>query len=229
MRCAGCRVVFCLLVLTGARPLLIAQMGQSAVTAVTEVEREDLLKVPVGENWNSYNGDYTGRRYSSLRQISVRTVGKLRPAWVFHPGNSENLEVSPVVINGIMFITSANHVFALDARTGRALWHYARPNSSGLLDDAAAHKNRGVAVWHDSVYVETDDAHLLCLDARSGGLRWDIEYAQKTAHYGATSVPLVIKDLVVVGTSGGDSGVRGFVAAYAANTGKEKWRFWTIP
>ena len=229
MRSAGRVVAFCLLVLTGARPPLIAQKGQSAVTAVTTLEREELLKVPVGENWNSYNGDYTGRRYSSLRQINVRTVGKLRPVWVFHPGNSENLEVTPVVINGIMFITSANHVFALDARTGRALWHYARPNSSGLLDDAAAHKNRGVAVWHDSVYVETDDAHLLCLDARSGGVRWDIEYAQKAAQYGATSAPLVVKDLVVVGTSGGDSGVRGFVAAYDARTGKERWRFWTIP
>ena len=226
MRSAGRTVIFCLLVLAGAKRPLSAQSGQSAVTAV---QREDLLKVPVAENWTSYNGDYTGRRYSSLRQISVRSVTKLRPAWVFHPGNSANLEVTPVVINGIMFITSANHVFALDARTGRALWHYARPNSSGLLDDAAAHKNRGVAVWHDSVYLETDDAHLLCLDARSGGLRWDIEYAQKTAQYGATSAPLVVKDLVVVGTSGGDSGVRGFVAAYDARTGKERWRFWTIP
>jgi alcohol dehydrogenase (cytochrome c) len=128
-----------------------------------------------------------------------------------------------------MFVTSANDVFALDARTGRALWHYRRPISPGLLDDAAAHKNRGVAVWHDSVYVETDDGHLLCLDARSGGLRWDVEYADKAKHYGATSAPLVVKDSVIVGTSGGDSGVRGFVAAYDAETGKLKWRFWTIP
>src|SRR5581483_10488056 len=128
-----------------------------------------------------------------------------------------------------MYITSSNHVFALDARTGRTLWHYARPVSSGLLDDAAAHKSRGVAVWHDFVYSETDDAHLLCLDARSGGLRWDIQYADKTKHYGATSAPLVVKDSVIVGTSGGDSGVRGFLAAYDATTGKLKWRIWTIP
>ena len=128
-----------------------------------------------------------------------------------------------------MYVTSANNVFALDARTGRSLWHYRRPVSSGLLDDAAAHKNRGVALWQNSVYVETDDAHLLCLDARSGGLIWDVEYADKTKHYGATSAPLAVKGEIVVGTSGGDSGVRGFVAAYDAVTGKLKWRFWTIP
>jgi len=206
-----------------------AQQGQSSVTAVTTVGAEDLLTRPVGANWTSYNGDYTGRRYSSLREINAGNVALLRAAWVFHPGNSQNLEVTPVVFHGIMFVTSANDVFALDARTGRALWHYRRPISSGLLDDAAAHKNRGVAVWHDSVYVETDDAHLLCLDARSGGLRWEVEYADKTKQYGATSAPLVVKDSVIVGTSGGDSGVRGFVAAYDAETGKLKWRFWTIP
>lgn len=208
---------------------LTAQPGQLPLTAVTTVGAEDLLARPVGANWTSYNGDYTGRRYSSLREINAGNVVQLRAAWVFHPGNSQNLEVTPVVFHGIMFVTSANNVFALDARTGRALWHYRRPISPGLLDDAAAHKNRGVAVWHDSVYVETDDGHLLCLDARSGGLRWDVEYADKAKHYGATSAPLVVKDSVIVGTSGGDSGVRGFVAAYDAETGKLKWRFWTIP
>jgi alcohol dehydrogenase (cytochrome c) len=208
---------------------LTAQPGQLPLTAVTTVGAEDLLARPVGANWTSYNGDYTGRRYSSLREINAGNVAQLRAAWVFHPGNSQNLEVTPVVFHGIMFVTSANDVFALDARTGRALWHYRRPISPGLLDDAAAHKNRGVAVWHESVYVETDDAHLLCLDARSGGLRWDVEYADKAKQYGATSAPLVVKDSVIVGSSGGDSGVRGFVAAYDAETGKLRWRFWTIP
>jgi alcohol dehydrogenase (cytochrome c) len=128
-----------------------------------------------------------------------------------------------------MYLTSANDAFALDARTGRRLWQYHRELSSGLLDDAAAHKSRGVAVWDNFVYTETDDAHLLCLDARSGELRWEIEYADKTKHYGATSAPLVVNGFVIVGTSGGDSGVRGFIAAYDAITGKLKWRLWTIP
>jgi alcohol dehydrogenase (cytochrome c) len=229
MKLSRAAFILFLLAAPGVSVPLNAQQGRSALTAATGVHAEDLLEVPVAGNWTSYNGDYTGRRYSSLRQINVANVAKLRAAWVFHPGNSKNLEVTPVVINGIMYITSANHVFALDARTGRALWHYQRQVSSGLLDDAAAHKSRGVAVWHDFVYAETDDAHLLCLDSRSGGLRWEVEYAEKSKHYGATSAPLVVNDLVIVGSSGGDSGVRGFIAAYDAATGKEKWRFWTIP
>src|SRR5215475_4992372 len=208
---------------------LLFESDRSSVTASANVSAEDLLVRPVAENWTSYNGDYTGRRFSALQQIGPANVAQLRAAWVFHPGNSQRLEVTPVVIRGIMYITSANDVFALDARTGRALWHYARPVSAGLLDDAAAHKNRGVAVWENSVYVETDDAHLLRLDARSGGLIWDVEYADKRKHYGATSAPLIVNGVVIVGTSGGDSGVRGFVAAYDADTGKRKWRLWTIP
>jgi alcohol dehydrogenase (cytochrome c) len=203
--------------------------GKSPVTAIANVSAEDLLAQPVGANWTSYNGDYTGRRYSRLHEINLENVGQLRAAWVFHPGNSERLEVTPVVVNGVMYVTSANDAFALDARTGRVVWHHRRPVSSGLLDDAAGHHSRGVGLWRNFVYMETDDAHLLCLDARSGTLLWDVEYADKTKHYGATSAPLVVKNEVIVGTSGGDSGVRGFLAAYDALTGKLKWRFWTIP
>ena len=195
----------------------------------TRVGKEDLSATPVGSNWTSYNGDYTGRRYSSLHEINAANVHALRSAWVFHPGNSEKLETTPIVVNGVMYLTSANDAFALDARTGRRLWHYHREVSSGLLDDAASHKNRGVAVWENFVYTETDDAHLLCLDARSGELRWEVEYADKTKHYGATSAPLIVNGAVIVGTSGGDSGVRGFIAAYDALSGKLKWRLWTIP
>ena len=207
----------------------VAQLSQAPEAATVTVNASDLLAQPVGANWTSYNGDYTGRRYSVLNEITTANVPQLRAAWVFHPGNSQRLEVTPVVVRGIMYVTSANDVFALDARTGRSVWHYQRPISSGLLDDAAAHKNRGVAVWHDSLYVETDDAHLLRLDSRSGGLIWDVEYAEKSKHYGATSAPLAVKDEIIVGSSGGDSGVRGFVAAYDALTGKQKWRLWTIP
>ena len=205
------------------------QKQQLAATGITYASAEDLLVQPAGTNWPSYNGDYTGRRYSSLEEINTANVSAMRAAWVFHPGNSTNLEATPVVIRGVMYLTSANHAFALDAATGRLLWHYERPVSSGLLDDAAAHKSRGVAVWRNSVFLQTDDAHLLCLDARSGALRWDVEYADKRKHYGGTSVPLVVNDYVVVGTSGGDSGVRGFLAAYDAATGKKRWHLWTIP
>jgi alcohol dehydrogenase (cytochrome c) len=201
---------------------------QSAVGSST-VRAEDLLTSPAGANWTSYNGDYTGRRHSALREINTSNVAQLRAAWVFHPGNSQNLEATPIVVRGMMYVTAANDVFALDARTGRQLWHYHRPVSSGLLDDAAAHKNRGVGVWQNSVFVQTDDAHLLSLDARSGNLQWDVEYADKTKHYGSTGAPLVVKNQIVVGTSGGDSGVRGFLAAFDAVTGKKKWQRWMIP
>jgi alcohol dehydrogenase (cytochrome c) len=208
---------------------LRAQDNRASSKSAFQVDTTDLLTQPVGENWPSYNGDYTGRRFSSLAKINRSNVAQLRAAWVFHPGNTQRLEATPVVIGGVMYVTSANDVFALDASTGRSLWHYSRPVSSGLLDDAAAHKSRGVAVWDHFVYSETDDAHLLCLDARSGNLLWDVQYADKVKQYGATSAPLVVKDEIVVGTSGGDSGVRGFVAAYDARKGTLKWRLWTIP
>ncbi|MGA8152996.1 MAG: PQQ-dependent dehydrogenase, methanol/ethanol family [Terriglobales bacterium] len=205
------------------------QQGQAPVVAEANVSPADLLAQPSGANWTSYNGDYTGRRYSSLREITAANVAQLRPSWIFHSSNSERLEVTPVVAGGVMYVTSANDAYALDARTGRVIWHHERPVSTGLLDDAAAHHNRGVGVWKNFLYMETDDAHLLCLDARSGRLMWDVTYADKTKQYGATSAPLIVKDKVIVGTSGGDSGVRGFLAAYDVMTGNLKWRFWTIP
>lgn len=194
-----------------------------------DVRTEELVTQPAAANWISYNGDYSGRRYSSLAEIRASNLPQLRAQWVFHAGNTNWLENTPLVVNGMMFVTAANDAFALDARTGRIVWHHSRPNSEGLIDDAARHVSRGVAVWHDRVFMETDNAHLLCLDARSGNQIWDIAYADWNKNYGATSAPLVVKDKVLVGTSGGDDGVRGFIAAYDAPTGKLVWRFWTIP
>jgi alcohol dehydrogenase (cytochrome c) len=201
----------------------------AAVSTAIDVRSEDLLAQPPNANWISYNGDYSGRRYSSLTEINPGNLGELRSQWVFHAGNSSRLEVTPLVVDGLMFVTAANDASAVDARTGREVWHHSRPISEGLIDDAAGHINRGVAVWHNRVYMETDNAHLLCLDARSGHLIWDVPYATWNKNYGATSAPLVVKDKILVGTSGGDDGVRGFVAAYDALTGKLAWRFWTIP
>lgn len=201
----------------------------TSISSRVDVTAAQLLAAPVSSNWPSYNGDYTGRRYSALRQINTSNVSELRAQWVFHAPNSSHLEVTPVALDGILFVTAANDAFALDAQTGRPVWHYARPITEGLIDDASQHHNRGVAVWHSRIYMETDNAHLLCLDARSGHLIWDVAYTDGNRNYGATSAPLVVKDKVIVGTSGGDDGVRGFMAAYDAETGKEAWRFWTIP
>lgn len=199
------------------------------VSTSIDVRGLDLLVTPPAANWISYNGDYSGRRYSALAQIDTKNVSRLRAEWVFHVRNTSRLEVTPIVVNGLMLVTAANDAFALDARTGRVVWHHAMPVSEGLIDDASGHINRGVAVWRNRVYMETDNAHLLCLDARSGNLIWDVAYADWNKNYGATSAPLIVKDKVLVGTSGGDDGVRGFVAAYDAQTGKLVWRFWTIP
>jgi alcohol dehydrogenase (cytochrome c) len=199
------------------------------ISTAIDVRSEDLLVQPVGNNWISYNGDYSGRRYSGLSEIKPANLANLRAEWVFHARDTGRLEVTPLVVNGMMFVTAANDAFALDARTGRTVWHHAWPISEGLIDDASGHINRGVGAWRNRVYMETDNAHLLCLDARSGNLIWDVAYADWNKNYGATSAPLVVKDKVLVGTSGGDDGVRGFVAAYDALTGKLAWRFWTIP
>lgn len=193
------------------------------------IEEADLLVRPPAANWVSYNGDYSGRRYSGLAQINRDNVVNLQAQWVFHAGNTSRLEVTPLVVNGMMFVTAANDAIALDAGTGRVVWRHPWPISEGLIDDASGHINRAVAIWHDRIYMETDNAHLLCMDARSGNLIWNVAYADWNKNYGATSAPLVVKDKVLVGTSGGDDGVRGFVAAFDTLTGKLAWRFWTIP
>lgn len=200
-----------------------------AVSIRMNVLSSDLVRLMPAENWLTYNGDYSGRRYSQLSEINRQNVHQLRAEWVFHARNSDRLEVTPVVVDGLMFVTAANDVIALDARTGRTVWHYTRPITEGLIDDASRHISRGVGVWRNRVYRETDNAHLLCLDARSGSLIWDVAYADWNKNYGATSAPLIVNDKVIVGTSGGDDGVRGFVAAYDAENGRLIWRFWTIP
>jgi alcohol dehydrogenase (cytochrome c) len=203
---------------------------KKSISAFIDVDADDdLTAKPSGANWLTYNGDYTGRRFSGLDQITPQNVDQLRAQWVFHIPKSSELEVTPVVVDGIMFVTAANDAYALDARTGRQIWHHAMPISEGLIDDASQHHNRGVAVVNSELFMETDNAHLVCLDARSGHLIWDIPYAVGNKNYGATSAPLVVKDKVLVGTSGGDDGVRGFVAAFDVNTGKLAWKFWTIP
>jgi alcohol dehydrogenase (cytochrome c) len=218
------------LVCVGIAVLLTTAAQRGApVSTLINVTTADLRANPPSANWLSYNGDYSGRRFSSLAEINSDNVKQLHAHWVFHSRSSDSLEVTPVVVNGVMFVTSANDGFALDARTGREIWHHERPVTSGLIDDASAHHNRGVGVWHDRVYMETDNAHLLCLDARSGHLLWDVEYADASKNYGATSAPLVVNDKIIVGTSGGDDGVRGFLAAFDPLNGKLVWRFWTIP
>src|SRR5580658_4598675 len=120
-------ILFLLAICVG--PPIRGQQRESPTTTDTKVTAEDLLTRPVGANWTSYNGDYTGRRFSSLQEINAANVAQLRAAWVFHPGNTRRLEATPVVVRGMMYVTSSNDVFALDARTGRVVWNHQRPLS----------------------------------------------------------------------------------------------------
>ncbi len=128
-----------------------------------------------------------------------------------------------------MYVTSANQCYAIDAGSGRQIWHYSRPRTRGLIGNAAGGVNRGVAVAGDRVFMVTDHAHIIALNRATGALLWETEMADWRQNYNATGAPLVVGNLVISGSAGGDEGVRGFLAAFDQNTGKEVWRFWTVP
>jgi alcohol dehydrogenase (cytochrome c) len=180
-------------------------------------------------DWPTYHGDRGGNRYSTLDQINRTTVRRLAPAWVFPLPDASGLQVTPIVVDGVMYVTKANECFALDAGSGRRIWHYQRPRTKGLAGDAASGINRGVAVDGDRLFMVTDHAHLIAINRFTGDLVWETTMADWRQNYGATSAPLVVGNLVVSGISGGDEGVRGFLAAFDRVTGKEVWRFWTVP
>ncbi len=185
---------------------------------------------PKPGTWPTYNGNLSGNRFSSLSQINRSNVARLAPQWMFTIAHAPgSLEVTPVVVDGVMYISSVNEAFAVNARNGREVWHYSRPRSKGLVGDASGGINRGVAILGDRVFMVSDNAHLFALIRSTGELIWDVEMADSRENYGSTSAPLVVNDLVIAGVSGGDEGVRGFVDAYQASTGKRAWRFWSIP
>ena len=204
--------------------------GNGPSSTAGGVDWQSLVKPKPG-NWPTYHGQLNGNRYSDLAQIAPGNVRNLAPKWMFAvPGQgSQSLEGTPVVVDGMMYVTRVNTVIALDARTGRKIWQYDRPASTGLVGDAASGINRGVAVLGNRIFVVTDNAHLLALHRVNGALLWDSEMADSRKHYGATSAPLVVGDLVIAGLSGGDEGIRGQFNAFNVNTGAHVWRFWSIP
>jgi alcohol dehydrogenase (cytochrome c) len=195
-----------------------------------DAARFEEIATPRAGEWPTYHGRLSGNRHSALDQISVKNVGRLAPVWTFPvPGAQGALQGTPVVVDGLMYVTGANSVYALDARTGRLVWRYNRPRTPGVVGDAAGGINRGVAVLGDRVFLQTDHAHLIALHRIGGQLLWDVEMADYRDHYGGTSAPLAVNDLIVAGVSGGDEGNRGFLDAYRASTGERVWRFWTVP
>lgn len=176
-------------------------------------------------DWRSYDGETHGNRFSPLTQLDKTNAARLTPKWIFSLPNTPPLEGTPLVVEGIMYITAGNECYALDAGSGREIWHFERRHTKGLESKV----NRGAAISGDRVFMATDNAHLIALNRFTGALLWETEMADYRQNYFATSAPLIAGNLVVSGIGGGDSGVRGFLAAFDAETGKEAWRFWTIP
>ncbi|HUQ95309.1 MAG TPA: PQQ-dependent dehydrogenase, methanol/ethanol family [Bryobacteraceae bacterium] len=179
-------------------------------------------------NWLTYSGNYAGHRYSPLKQITTANAASLRPVWMYQFESGSN-EVSPLVVDGIIYITAPNFAAALDAHTGRSLWTWNRPLPKDLQTIGFGRVNRGAAILDGMIYVGTLDAYLVALDVRSGAVRWEARVADYKTGHCITVAPLALKDKVVVGISGGEAGIRGFVDAYDAKSGKRAWRHWTIP
>ncbi len=212
--------------------------GVDDVQMRTDDHRVHLLRRAAGgkfrevtseSEWATYNGNLGGNRYTALKQITRANVKHIGPRWIFSMPNAARLEVTPVVADGVMYVTNANECYALDAGSGRPIWHFQRPRTRGLIGNAAAGINRGVAVAGDKLFMVTDDARLLALDRSNGEVIWDTQLADWHQNYNATAAPLTVGNLVLTGTAGGEEGVRGFVAAFDQSTGKEVWRFWTVP
>jgi PQQ-dependent dehydrogenase (methanol/ethanol family) len=185
---------------------------------------------PRAGDWLTYNGNDSGNRYSPLKNINTANVSSLKLKWVF-PIPYFGLETTPLAADGVLYVTGPNQVFAIDALTGNAIWRYSRPASTGMVGDARLGTNRGVAILGGKVFFVTDNAHLLALDRATGKLMWETPMASdpQGQHYGGTIAPLVVHNLIIVGVSGADEGIRGFIAAYKPEDGSVAWRHWTVP
>ena len=189
---------------------------------------DEILKPRPGD-WPTYHGRLDGNRHSALAQITASNVKNLAVQWIHSVRGFDN-EMTPLVLDGIMYITATNQVSAIDAATGREIWRFSRPRTPGVRGDAAIGFNRGAAVLGSRVFLVTDNAHLVAVSRVNGALLWEVVLPENTQQpYGGTMAPLVVGNLVIAGVSGGDEGIRGFLAAYRVDTGEQAWRFWTVP
>src|SRR4051794_31520291 len=180
------------------------------------------------QNWLTYSGTTMSQRHSTLSQITPQNVKNLQSQWIYQARSLEKFEATPLVVDGVMYTVQApNDVIALDAVTGRIYWTYSySPSLEARL--CCGRVNRGLAILGDTLFMGTIDAHLVAIDAKNGKLLWNTKVGRPEAGYSLTHAPLVVKDKVIVGTAGGEYGIRGFIAGYDVATGKEAWRFNTI-
>ena len=209
------------------RLTLCCSMALASAAASAQVTSEQLLH-PDPADWLSYSRDYSNQRHSPLDQINASNVDNLKLQWVWQTHSLEKFEATPLVVNGVLYTVQApNDVVALDAVTGRIFWTYSHQPSPART--CCGRVNRGLAILGDTLFLGTVDAHLLAIDAKNGTLLWNAPVADAAAQYSITMPPLVVRDKVYIGTAGGDLGIRGFIAAYDAKTGREVWKFHTIP
>jgi PQQ-dependent dehydrogenase (methanol/ethanol family) len=212
--------------------------GQAATTVATPVPdnmlkpvTQQLLDAAEGDanNWLHSNMGYSNNRFHPADQIHTRNVKSLRPVFLFQTEVKESMETAPIVVNGVMYVTTSyNHVYALDAVTGKEFWHYKHKMGS-VTTYCCGPNNRGVAVYRDVVYMGTLDAKLVALDAKTGRLLWETQIADPELGYSETMAPVVVDNKVLIGTNGGEYGIRGFVKAFDARNGDLLWTFYTIP
>ncbi len=199
--------------------LLSALLPASAAGQVTY---QDLLKADPG-NWLTYSGSYNSQRHSLLKQINIGNAQALTPKWIYHVPGAGRLESVPIVVDGVMYVSQPNEVFALDGRTGRVVWRYRHEPALGKGP------NRGVAVYGNRVYFTTPDAFLVALDARTGNLLWQSEIAKFKDGYWSPAAPLVLNGKIITGVAPGDYGMNGLLDAFDASTGERLWRWNAIP
>jgi alcohol dehydrogenase (cytochrome c) len=205
-------------------PAVAAAQGIASYSAVTDQR----LQAPEPQNWLMYRGNYAGWGYSPLDKITTDNVKRLVPVWTLSTGVSEGHQSPPMVNDGVMFVTTPqNQIFALNAKTGDIYWTYKKQLPEDLLQLHPT--NRGVALYQDKVYMATVDAHLVALDAKTGKVLWDKTVDDYKKGYYCTLAPLITKGKVMVGTSGGELAIRGFIEAFDASTGNSLWRTYTIP
>ncbi|MGO8797874.1 MAG: pyrroloquinoline quinone-dependent dehydrogenase [Roseiarcus sp.] len=204
--------------------------GMAAAPAMTTVT-QDMHDHAAndGSNFLQTNGNYWQTRFHPARQITAGNVHQLHPAWIFQTDILDTMETSPIVVNGVMFVTTAfDHVYALDAKTGEQIWEY-KHKMGPVTTYCCGPNNRGVAVYGDNVYLGTLDAKLVALDAKTGAVKWSKDIADPEKGYSETMAPTAVKGLILIGTNGGEYGIRVFVKAFDAATGDLKWTFDTTP
>jgi alcohol dehydrogenase (cytochrome c) len=202
----------------------------NATPVSAQVTNDQLLhSADQPSNWLQYSGSYDGHRFSSLSQINRDNVSHLAAQWIFQSSAPGFFENTPLVVDGIMYVSAQdNNAFALDARTGRRLWSYKRALPEKIRA-CCGHVNRGFAILGTRLFLATLDAHVIALDSATGNVLWDVEAADYSQGYAFTVAPLIVRNKVIVGVSGGEYGIRGFIDAYDPETGKRAWRFYTVP